>query len=785
MTILEKIKTGRLILDGGMGSLLQARGITDPSEFANLYHQDVVADIHRSYYEAGSDTISTNTFSINPLRHDKELCLAMLKGAFSAVDQIRQEGKYVLLDIGPTGKLLAPYGDLSFEDAYESFRFVIENAMQYSFDAVFIETMNDSYETKAAVLAAKESGLPVFVGNVYDASAKLMTGADIPAMVAMLEGLRVDAFGLNCSLGPEQMAQLVRTFNEYSSTPIIIKPNAGLPREEQGKTVYDVSPDEFASWMVEAVKNGGNLIGGCCGTTPDYIRKTVEAVKDIPATLPTKKHKTLISSYTHALEIGKTPLLIGERINPTGKKRFKQALRENDIAYILNEGSTQEERGAHILDVNVGLPEIDEVAMLDTVVRELQAITDLPLQIDTVHAGAMERALRHYNGKPLVNSIDGKQESMDGILPLVQKYGGTIICLTMDETGIPETAEGRLEIARKIIAEAEKYGISKDDLIFDPLTLTVSSDPNAGRTTLESLTLIKEELGGKTSLGVSNISFGLPGREMLNGAFFLLALEHGLDLAIMNPLSDEMLKSYRTYLALTGKDQDFSGYIPFAETHATATIATGKTVQAEEGKNPLEHAIVKGLKENARIEAKKLLETEQPLEIIDKVIIPALNIVGKGFEEKRVYLPQLLMSADSAKEAFAVIKESLPPSEGKDKIVLATVKGDIHDIGKNIVRVLLENFGFTVIDLGKDVAPERIVNATIEHQCKLVGLSALMTTTVPYMAETIALLKEKAPFAKVVVGGAVLTQEYADQIGADKYCADAMATVRYAQEVFA
>lgn len=785
MTILEKIKTGRLILDGGMGSLLQAKGITCPSEFANLYHRDVIEEIHRSYYRAGSDAVSANTFSVNPLRHDKELCLQMLEGAFQAANAAREEGKYVLLDVGPTGKLLAPYGDLSFEDAYESFLFVIEHSMQYRPDAVFIETMNDSYETKAAVLAAKEFGLPVFVGNVYDASAKLMTGADIPAMVAMLEGLKVDAFGLNCSLGPEQMSELVKTFAEYSSTPILVKPNAGLPREEGGKTVYDVSADDFAERMAEAVKNGGNLIGGCCGTTPDFIKMTVEKIADIVPVLPTKKHKTLVSSYTHALEIGKIPLLVGERINPTGKKRFKQALRENDVAYILNEGTAQEERGAHILDVNVGLPEIDEVEMLDTVVCHLQAVTDLPLQIDTVHPGAMERALRHYNGKPLVNSVDGKQESLDAILPLVGKYGGTLICLTMDEKGIPTTAEGRAEIARKIIREAEKYGIDRDELIFDPLTLTVSSDANAGRVTLDSLTRIKEELGVKTSLGVSNVSFGLPAREMLNGAFFLLALEHGLDLAIMNPLSDEMLKSYRTYLALTGKDADFSGYIPFAETHATSLVPTGKTAMAEEGKTPLEHAIVKGLKDGAHAEAQRLLQTKEPLQIIDEVIIPALNAVGKGFEEKRVYLPQLLMSADAAKEAFSAIKQALPPSEGKDKIVLATVKGDIHDIGKNIVRVLLENFGFSVIDLGKDVSPEKIVQATVEHQCKLVGLSALMTTTVPYMAETIALLREQAPFAKVVVGGAVLTQEYADKIGADRYCADAMATVRYAQEVFA
>lgn len=786
MTVIETLKAGRFVLDGGFGTYLQEQGYQGASEEANLDRPDLVASIHAAYFRAGSDAVSANTFGVNPLRHDKETCKKMLQSAFECAKRVRPEGKFVFLDLGPTGKLLEPYGDLTFEKAYESFLFVVNESLPYGPDAIFIETMNDSYETKAAVLAAKTAGLPVLVGNVYDASAKLMTGADIPAMVALLEGLRVDAFGLNCSLGPEQMLDLVSVFSEYSSTPIIVKPNAGLPHEEGGRAVYDVGAKEFASLMAEAVKRGATVIGGCCGTTPEMIRVMAEQTAALPFKLPEKKGKTLVSSYTHAVEIGKTPLLVGERINPTGKKRFKQALRENDLAYLLNEGTDQQDKGAHILDVNVGLPEIDESAMMERVVKELQAVSDLPLQIDTVHPDAMEKGLRYYNGKPLVNSVDGKQESMDRVFPLVQKYGGTVICLTMDETGIPATAEGRVKVAKRIVAEAAKYGIEPKDLVFDPLTLTVSSDLNAATVTLDALTQIKRELNGKTSLGVSNVSFGLPQRELLNGAFLLLALEHGLDLAIVNPFSDEMHKAYRTYLALAGKDDRFEGYLSYVE-RRTPDAPQARDVSSsslpEEG-SPLERAIVKGLKERAREEAKELLKAEEPLPIINAYVIPALNRVGKGFEEKKVYLPQLLMSADAAKEAFAVIKEAIPPSEGTDKILLATVKGDIHDIGKNIVRVLLENFGFAVIDLGKDVAPERVVEEALKHKCKLVGLSALMTTTVPAMAETIALLREKALFAKVVVGGAVLTQEYADMIGADKYAADAMETVRYAQEVF-
>ena len=777
MTLLEKLKTGRLILDGGMGSLLQSYGVSGASELACLTHPELVERIHREYFEAGSDAVSANTFGVNPLRYGEETCLCLLGAAFACAERARTAGKYILLDLGPAGKLLRPYGELPFEAAYESFRFVVNAALAFAPDGILVETMNDSYETKAAVLAAKESGLPVFAANVYDASAKLMTGADIPAMVALLEGLRVDALGLNCSLGPDRMCELVPLFRDYASVPVLVKPNAGLPREENGETVYDVSAEAFAADMRRAAEAGANVLGGCCGTTPAYIAAMVSAIRDVPIVPPTEKGRTLVSSYTHAQEIGLSPVLIGERINPTGKKRLKAALREGDWSYILQEGTSQQEKGAHILDVNAGLPELDEPAVLACAVEKLQAVCDLPLQIDTVNTAALERSLRLYNGKPLINSVNGKRESMDSVFPLAQKYGGAIVALTMDESGIPSTAEGRFAIAERIVREAERYGISKKDLIFDPLTLTVSSDPTAAQVTLDALSLIRERLGCRTSLGVSNVSFGLPARECLNASFFTLALGRGLDCAIMNPFSAEMQKAYRTFLALKGLDANFSAYIAYADGVAETA--------APRGEESLERAIVKGLAARAGEAARELLKTEDPLSLMNEKIIPALNEVGKGFEEKRVYLPQLLMSADAAKEAFAAVQAALPASAAKKgEIVLATVKGDIHDIGKNIVKALLENFGFAVVDLGRDVPPETIVAETVSRRCRLVGLSALMTTTVPYMAETIALLKREAPYAKTVVGGAVLTQEYADAIGADKYASDAMETVRYAQSLF-
>lgn len=794
MDIRERLKNSRLILDGGMGTLLQAMGLKpgEAPEYWSITHPCEIASIHQAYYEAGSDVVNTNTFGVNSLKYDDETIEEIVAASYRCADTARKAvggEKYIALDIGPTGRLLEPLGDLPFEEAVGAFAKIVREGVKNGVDLIVIETMNDSYETKAAVLAAKEnSDLPIIATNVFDEGGKLMTGADAQAIVTLLEGLGVDALGMNCSLGPAQMEAFLPDFIKYASIPVAVVPNAGLPRSENGQTVYDVDADEFADIMADITAGGARIIGGCCGTTPEYIKKMVERTKDIPLYELTDKGITAVSSYTHAVEIADEPILIGERINPTGKKKFREALRKNDMDYILREGISQQEKGAHILDVNVGLPEIDEKAMICSAVRELQVVTDLPLQIDTVDPAAMEAAMRLYNGKPLVNSVNGNQESMDNILPLVKKYGGVLIALTMDHNGIPETAEGRLAIAERIVNEAAKYGINKKDIIADPLALTVSSDSNSANVTLEAIRLITSRLGIKTSLGISNISFGLPNRDFITSTFYLMALENGLTCAIMNPYSQDMMKAYYSYRALKGLDTSCTDYIGFA---SSVTVETVQNTAASAGQvsgsgEPLKHAIIKGLREAAAGCAKDMLKTTAPLDVINEQIIPALNIVGNGFEEKKVYLPQLLMSAEAATAAFEKVKEAMPANaeSSGNEIIIATVKGDIHDIGKNIVRVLLENFGFNVIDLGRDVPPEVICEEAIKRNCRLVGLSALMTTTVPSMEETIKQLRAVKPDTKVVVGGAVMTKEYADMIGADYYAADAMDTVRYAQRIF-
>ena len=799
MNMLEKIRTSRTYCDGGMGTLLQARGLK-PGELPerwNLARPEDIIGIHQQYLEAGSNIITANTFGANVLKFGDELediIVAGLNNVRTAISRLapeKQADRFAAFDIGPLGKMLQPLGELPFEDAVEIFAKSIRIAARHGADLIFIETMNDSYEAKAAVLAAKENcDLPVFITCVYDAQAKLMTGADPAAMVAMLEGLGVDALGMNCSLGPDQMLPIVPRLAAETSLPLIVNPNAGLPRSENGKTIFDVDAEYFSDVMVKIVEAGACLVGGCCGTTPEYIRRTVMKTSGLPYRLPEKKTHTVVSSYTHAVRIGEEPILIGERINPTGKSRFKQALREGDIDYILNEGVRQQEAGAHILDVNVGLPEIDEPAMMLSVVRELQAVSDLPLQIDTVDPAAMEKAMRACNGKPLVNSVNGKPESMEAVFPLVKKYGGVMVALTIGPNGIPETAEGRYAIAVDIVAKAEAYGIDRRNIVVDPLAMAVSSDPQSANVTLESIRLIEERLGVHTSLGVSNISFGLPNRDFVTSTFFALALQTGLDAAIMNPFSVEMMKVYHSYRALRGMDANCTGYIGFASgisTQAAAGNAANPAVAAADSAEPLKHAVIKGLKEKAGALAAQMAAEMDPLDVVNGQIIPALDVVGKGFEAKTMFLPQLLMSAEAAKAAFEAVKAAMPASgqPSKGKIVLATVKGDIHDIGKNIVRTLLSNYGYEVIDLGKDVPPQKIVDCALENDVKLVGLSALMTTTVPAMEETIALLRRSGARAKVVVGGAVLTQEYADMIHADHYARDAMETVRYAEELFA
>ncbi len=797
MRILEYLKEHIVYLDGGMGSLLQAEGLRpgEEPERWNISHAEVIRRLQKAYFDAGSNIVNTNTFGANPLRFtgdelEQIVASAISHARWAAQHSCSTQEKFVALDIGPTGRLLKPYGDLDFEDAVAAFAETVKLGVKYGADLICIETMNDSYETKAALLAAKEnSALPVFVTNAYGEDGKLMTGASPAAMAAMLEGMGADAIGANCSLGPKQLRGVVEELLQNASVPVILKPNAGLPRSVDGKTVYDVGPEEFAEEVAQLVRAGVRVAGGCCGTTPAYIEALVKNTAQLVPVPVQDKGLTVVGSYTHAVRFGSDPILIGERINPTGKKRFKEALRAGDMDYILHEALRQQEQGVQVLDINVGLPEIDEQAMLLAAVQEVQAIIDLPLQIDTADAAAMEAALRRYNGKAMINSVNGKAESMDAIFPLVKKYGGVVVALTLDENGIPDTAEGRVAIAEKILRRAAEYGIDKKNIVFDTLAMTVSAEPTAAVTTLQALERIDKELGCCTSLGISNVSFGLPQRDAVNAAFFAAALERGLSAAIMNPYSADMMKTYYAHRALHGLDENCADYIEYMSRCAVPAAAgnTAVPAQTEEGASALQRAIGKGLHEQAGQLTARLLQTVAPLDIVQQEIIPALDAVGRGFEAKTVYLPQLLMSAEAAKSAFERIKAAMSGTgkSGADRccVVLATVQGDIHDIGKNIVRLLLENYGFAVTDLGRDVPPETIVETAVRLKAPIVGLSALMTTTVPAMEETIRQLRQAAPHCRVVVGGAVLTQDYADAIGADKYAKDAMETVRYAEEV--
>ena len=779
-----------------MGTLLQSEGLM-PGEYPELWnitHPEIITKIHKSYFDAGSNVVSTNTFGANALKFSdtelEKIIEAAFKNARLARDSSKsKKEKFIALDIGPSGKLLKPYGDLDFEDAVELFAKTVRLGVKYGADLIVIETMNDSYETKAALLAAKEnSKLPVIVTNAYGEDGKLMTGASPEAMALMLCGMGADAIGANCSLGPKALRPVIERLLEYSTVPVALKPNAGMPRIDGDRTVYDVTPEEFSEEIASLMELGVRVVGGCCGTTEEYIKALVEKTESIlPKEIP-ESNITAVSSYTHAVVFGKEPVLIGERINPTGKKRLKEALICSDMDYILGEATSQADLGAHILDVNVGLPNIDEKAMLTKVVTEVQTIVNLPLQIDTADPSAMESALRRYNGKPLINSVSGKAESMEKIFPLAKKYGGAVIALTLDEGGIPETAEGRVEIAKRIIETARKYGIEKRDLIFDTLALTVSTGADAALVTLEALKRIRWELGVNTSLGISNVSYGLPQRDTVNAAFFTMALTNGLSAAIMNPHSQELMRAYHAYRALAGLDTGCADYIKAAENFAIATTAAApiESKPQESFGSELLRAIVKGLRDRARTLTEALLRTTPALAIIENEIVPALNRVGEGYENKTVYLPELLMSAEAAGAAFEVIRAAVPADEKGahgPKIVLATVEGDIHDIGKNIVKLILENYGYGVIDLGKDVPPEKILDATVKTGAGFVGLSALMTTTLPAMERTVALLRKEAPRVKIMVGGAVLTDEYAKKIGADKYAADAMEAVRYLENL--
>lgn len=788
MNLRDFIKNNIVYLDGGMGTLLQKSGL-QPGELPerwNISHPEVIKEIHKSYYDSGSNIVNTNTFGASSLKFGTDELSEIIYHAVKNADEARKassgkQEKFIALDVGPTGKLLKPLGDLDFEDAVKAFAEVISLGVKYGVDLITIETMNDSYETKAAVLAAKEnSDLPIIVTNAYGENGRLMTGADPAVMAAMLEGMGVDAIGANCSLGPKQLMGVMDELLNYCSVPVAFKPNAGLPKSDGKVTYYDVDAEEFAQDIKLAVSNGVRIVGGCCGTTPEYIKKVCELTRDIRPKEIEKKTYSVCTSYNKAVFFGEKPILIGERINPTGKKRFKQALLENDIGYILQEAVNQQAKGVHVLDVNVGLPGIDEAQMLTNSVCELQCVTDLPLQIDSSDPVAMESALRRYNGKAMINSVNGKEENLNAIFPLVKKYGGFVVALTLDEKGIPSTVDGRMKIARKILLTAALYGINKKDIIFDPLAMTVSADKMSAVTTLETVKKITEQLGCNTSLGVSNVSFGLPSRDLVNAAFFTTAMENGLSAAIMNPYSERMMEAYYSFNVVKGLDENCMDFINFASRQEVQPTAK------QESSLTLKEAIEKGLKEKANEITTAMLGNSAPLDIVNTHVIPALDNVGKRFEEKKLFLPQLLMSAEAAKASFEVIKATMSAdgsSVKKGSIVIATVHGDIHDIGKNIVKLLLENYGYNVIDLGKNVPPETVLRAVTDNHAPLVGLSALMTTTVPAMEETVKLIKENAPWCKTVVGGAVLTQDYADKIGANKYAADAMETVRYAESV--
>ena len=741
-------------------------------ELLNINDPERVYAIHKAYADAGCNIISANTFGANRFKYDNVDEIVK-----SAVKNAKRTGKKVALDIGPTGKLLKPMGDLDFEECVDIFADVVKAGRDEA-DLVLLETFGDLYEIKAAMLAVKENcDLPLVVSMIFDEKARLLTGADVRTACAVVEGLGANAIGFNCGLGPKQMIPLVEELEKHASIPILVMPNAGLPESVNGETIFNVDPDEFASYMTQIAKMGVSYLGGCCGTTPAHLKAMIEATKDIKDKVPEFKNETIVASYSKSVDLSEGAV-IGERINPTGKKLMKEALRNKDMDYVLRQGITQSEAGAHILDVNMGLPEIDEKEMLCSGVYELQSVLPVPLQLDSGDAEAMEAALRLYNGKAMINSVNGKEKSMKEVFPLAKKYGGVVVCLCLDEDGIPSTAQGRIAIAKKIIKRAAEYGIDKKNLAVDALVMTISTDTNNAIETLNAVDYIRNTLGVNTVLGVSNISFGLPNREAVNTAFYTLAMSRGLSAGIINPNSRPMMNAFFSYKALAGKDESCQEYIK----SAVDTEIVQKTENLD-----LKTAIIKGMKEESARCAKELLENTESLVIINDYIIPALDVVGDGFEKNTIFLPQLLMSADSAKAAFDEIKAHFVMSGAEqvkgEKIIIATVEGDIHDIGKNIVKVLLQNYGFDVIDLGKDVKCEKVLEEAQKNNVKLVGLSALMTTTVPNMEKTIKLLHDNT-HAKVFVGGAVLTRDYAKMINADFYAKDAMESVRIAQEFF-
>jgi Methionine synthase I, cobalamin-binding domain len=784
MNLAALLKQKILIVDGGMGSLLQAMGLPAgmPPPKWNALEPEKVKQVHLDYLRAGADIITANTFGANSLHFPNDLEEIIKTGVTLALAALEDAGHgFAALNLGPTGRLLKPHGDLPFEQAVSLYFEAASLGAKAKADLILIETMTDAYELKAAVLGVKEAcDLPIIASFTLNENGRLLTGGDIRGTVAMLESLGVSAIGLNCGFGPEQLNPFIQEMLVCASVPVLLSPNAGLPEVKCGHTHFNVGPEAFAEKMLPLLKSGLSMVGGCCGTTPAHIKAMADAVKGLLPLPVQKKTETVISSGSLAVVFDKGCKMIGERINPTGKKRLQQALREDDMDYILSEAVTQMQLKADVLDVNVGLPGIDEGEWLKKAVQAIQAVCPLPLQLDTANPDALEQALRIYNGKPLINSVSGKRSVMDKVFPLMKQYGGAVVALLLDEEGIPADVQGRLAIAEKILAEAEKYGIDKKDILFDALTMTISTDAESARVTLDTLREIKA-LGMGSILGVSNISFGLPERGQLNAAFLAMAVQNGLSAAILNPQSAVMTASLHSANALVGADSGFQNYIGlYAGEKAAPTT--------EKPAMDLSDCVLSGLEKASKESTAALLASGMPpLTIIETLLMPALDEVGKRYETGRIYLPQLLISAAAAKAAFAAVQKALganADTKKAGKLALATVEGDVHDIGKNIVKVILENYGFEVIDLGKDVKPETVLHTVEKEGLRLVGLSALMTTTVPAMEKTIALLHDKAPHVKIMVGGAVLTESYAAQIGADCYCKDAVASVQFAKEVF-
>ena len=792
MNFKEQFGSRLLFCDGAMGTMLQSLGLPagKRADHWSIEQPDKVKSVHLKYLECGCNIITANTFSA-PAGGEyspEQIAEAGVKVAKAAVAESGKQA-FVALDMTSTGELLEPFGSLTFDDAYEGFARTVRAGDAAGADLILIETMTDTAEIKAAVLASKEnSSLPVVVTFTVDEDGRLMNGADIITAAALIESLGADGVGLNCGFGPEKMLEFVPELLGFTTLPVLVNSNAGMPNVIDGKTVYDVDAVQFAESAEKLVRLGCAAVGGCCGTTPAHISAVVERCAPIGICKKTKTNrKSFVSSRCKTVFFEDKTVIIGERINPTGKPKLRAALQEGNLEYLCGEATSQEAAGADILDVNVGISQIDEVKVLADAVKCVQQVTTLPLQIDTSDVHALENALRVYVGKPLINSVNGSEESMSTVLPLAAKYGAMVVALTLDDRGIPETAEGRIEIAKRIIDRAAQYGIDKSDIIIDPLTMTISTADNGALPTLQALDVLKNEIGVHTVLGVSNISFGLPNREKINSTFFSLAMQNGLSAGIVNPLNAAMMDAYYSFNALFARDSGCLEYIAnnavIGHSEQTTVVNKSETSLPDN----LRSAVVSGLAEKSAEITKLLLADKTPLEKIDGMLIPALDETGKLFEEKKLFLPQLLLSAKAATSAFDVIKSAIAQSgeseNKKGKIILATVKGDVHDIGKNIVKVLLENYGYDVIDLGKDVSPEAIVERAKADEVKLVGLSALMTTTVPNMAATISLLRSEHN-CRIMVGGAVLTADYAKEIGADYYCKDAMASVRCAEKLY-